>query len=109
MKTQKLYFCSKINEDFAYSKQFFLKKMKEQNLKELVISEAVRELRTDIFFCKAAGEAGERGDDYYSCGKLCKDYLPRNGKNGCCKHRGYCYSPGDEFILGIDGKLNKTK
>ncbi len=26
-------------------------------------------------------------------------------KYGCCKHRGFCYEPGKEFILNINGKL----
>lgn len=81
--------------------------MEERELTETIISEAVRETGVDHFWCKAEGESFEKEED--TCGRECGDYEPRNGKNGCCKYRGYCYLPGKEYLLTIDGKLTKVR
>lgn len=101
MKKEKLYF-SEFQEEFACHIVDILKEMKERGLTEIEVSQAEIELKTDYFFCKAVGEVGEKGE---SCGKQCDLYKPRNGISGCCKFRGYCYAPGKEFKLTIDGKL----
>jgi hypothetical protein len=100
-RKQKVYF-SEFEEDYAYTKEDILEQMKERGLDEVEVSQAERELKSEYFFCKAAGEVGLKSE---GCGKICPDYIPRNGKNGCCKHRGFCYTPGKEFILSITGKL----
>jgi hypothetical protein len=82
--------------------------MKERGLSEIIVSEAIRELKTEYFFCKAVGGIGIKGEDYESCGKECRTYKPRNGKSGCCKHRGFCYTPAaQKFILKSNGRLLK--
>jgi hypothetical protein len=75
---------------------------------EIYISEAIRELDADCFFCKASGEVGTKEETI--CGRLCEDYEPRNGIKGCCKYRGYCYVPGEKrFILKNNGKISLIK
>lgn len=103
MKKQKLYFSS-IIEDMAYTKEYLIDEMKERELTAIEVNLVKRELETDYFYCHEFGDFGEVGE---SCGKICDKYSPRNGKSGCCKHRGFCYIPGKEFILTIDGKLHK--
>ena len=106
MKKEKLYFSEEINEEMAYTKSYLIDEMKERELPEIKISEAIRELKTDYYFCKAVGEVGMSDKNHEPCGKECKNYDPRNGKNGCCNHRGFCYEPGKKFILKINGKLS---
>lgn len=106
MRKEKLYFSNEIDEEMAYTKSFLIEEMKERGLSEINISEAIRELGTDYFFCKAVGEVGMRGEAYEPCGKECKLYEPRNGKSGCCKHRGFCYVPSEEELtLKINGDI----
>jgi len=105
MKKDKLYFSEEINEEMAYTKSYLIDEMRDRELTEIKVSEAIRELKTDYYYCKAIGEVGMRGKDYEPCGKECDLYEPRNGKSGCCRHRGFCYEPGKEFILKIDGRL----
>lgn len=58
------------------------------------------------YFCSFHGEVGEAGD---GCGKSCKEYTPRNGKNGRCKHSNNCYSPEGETYIIESGILTKHK
>lgn len=102
----KLYF-SDFDEEMAHSKEWQLERMEEEDLTYLEVYEAKRELGTNYFFCKAVGLIAEHGDGFDDCGKSCKDYQPRNGRSGCCKHRGFCYEPGQELFLKSDGKLKK--
>jgi hypothetical protein len=51
-------------------------------ISEITLHDARRHTSKDFFFCKAAQAVGETGE----CGSGCKDYAPRNGKSGCCKH-----------------------
>lgn len=106
-KRQKTYF-SDFEEDFARTKAYLLDEMKERELVEITVSEAERDLGSSYFYCWACGEVGEKGESEPVCGKNCDDYEPRNGKSGCCKHRGFCYIPGKEFILHIDGTLTNV-
>jgi hypothetical protein len=107
MKRTKYYF-SDIDEEMACTKEYLIDEMKEQNISELNVSLAEREVGVNYYFCKAVGEVGERGKDFEPCGKECETYEPRNGKSGCCKYRGFCYEPGKEFILNINGKLKEV-
>jgi len=104
MKRTKLYF-SDIEEDMAYTVEYLICEMKERNISELNVFIAEREIGVDHFFCKAIGKSGLKGE---GCGKECDMYWPRNGKNGCCRHWGFCYIPGREFVLSINSKLNKV-
>ena len=105
MKNETLFFCEAINEEMAYTKTYLIDEMKERGLFEVEVSIAVRELKTNYFYCRALGEVLIKGKGYDPCGKECDDYDPRNGKSGCCKHRGLCYIPGAKYRLTVDGKL----
>lgn len=105
MKKEKLYFAADIDDEKAYTKSVLISEMKERNLEKIIVKKAIRELKTEYFFCKAVGEIGLKGDGYDPCGKGCDAYEPRNRVNGCCKYRGFCYEPGEKFILTNDGKL----
>ena len=104
MKRMQMYFCPAISEEYCYPLNRIVDEMNEQELQQVTVAKAVRETNTNYFFCKAIDLPLSKKDDD-PCGKSCSDYEPRNGKNGCCKHRGFCYAPGDEFTLTPDGKL----
>ena len=50
---------------------------------------------SEFFWCDEFMEVGETGE---SCGKECKKYSPRNGKNGRCRHHKNCYTHADKPI-----------
>lgn len=60
-----------------------------------VVILAVPESVPGHFWCLQLGMPGERGD----CGSICEHYKPRNGKNGCCSHRGQLYKYGERITL----------
>lgn len=102
----KLYFSNQIDEERCYTLLYLLDEMKENELQEIEVCEAIREPKSYFFYCNALGEVCAKPPEGEPCGKECGDYEPRNGKSGCCVHSGYCYAPSDEIlILTIDGKL----
>ena len=109
MSKPKYYFCYQINDERAFTIDYFIDEMKEQELKELTLFSAVRETNTPYFFCKAIGEVSSKPPEGEPCGKICCDYKPRNGKSGICKNLGFCYTKGKEYILTIDGKLKPVQ
>jgi len=101
----KLYFSNSIHEGmFCHTKNDILEEMWDRGLNELIVYEAIRELHTPYFFCKHYNEIGLTIEGEIGCGKECEGYKPRNGKSGCCQHRGFCYVRGNKFKLLIDGK-----
>jgi len=91
---QKKYF-KDMDSEYCFSKQYWLDYMKEFGIEEMTVIEAVPIRNSEFFFCRAVDEMGEKG----SCGKICPDYEPRNGKSGMCKHKGFVYEPTDEVKL----------
>lgn len=101
---KKYYFCEQIDEGFCFTLDYFIRYMKEEEISEIEIVEAVRDVGSDYFYCKEFSEVGEKSEG--GCGKFCESYLPRNGKNGICKHWGYVRSFGEsEYILKANGVL----
>lgn len=54
-----------------------------EGLETIELFEAVPEKVAGFFWCRAVGEVSEEG----TCGKLCDDYEPKNGKSGMCRHK----------------------
>ena len=81
-------FFKSTDDEFCYTEEHFIVEMEENGIDEMIVFEADKMMRSDIFYCKKHGGIGETAE---SCGKQCSDYNPRNGKSGCCKHRGFCY------------------
>lgn len=99
----KCYF-SNIEPEFCRTKQYLLDKMKDEEINELIVFEAKRITNDFMFYCREHMATGLVGD---GCGLNCEDYNPRNGKSGCCKHRGFCYeSTGIKKVLTLK---NETK
>ncbi len=91
----KLYF-EKDNLEYCYEKSYFIEKMERFNIDEMVLFEAIRELGSDYFWCKKFSEAGDTKD---CCGLQCTSYIANNGKNGRCRHWGYCYVATDKKLI----------
>lgn len=100
---------SKLNEELALSKSDIIDLMKESGLSEMDVFLPKRVEDADVFFCRAVNQVGIKGNGYDECGKWCVDYKPKNGKSGCCMHYGFCYEPGEPFLLRIDGKITPIK
>jgi hypothetical protein len=92
----KFYFREDNEEDGAYLKKQIIEDMKEEGIAELKIFEAQRMTGIGYFYCTELMEVAEVGE---GCGKFCKDYKPRNGKNGRCRFSGFCYEPIDKFEI----------
>lgn len=91
------YYFDKTGDEKCYNKEYFFEIMRFAEMTGMKLNEAVRETNVDYFFCKEFNEVGEKGN----CGKQCDKYIPNNGKNGRCKHYGYCYTVGKELILKL--------
>ena len=109
MKNNKYYFANIFNDDsYEYSHKLkdILQRMKELDLKETTIFEAVIEIGSEMFYCKEFMEFGDSTEKNCNS-KYCDSYQPRNKKSGCCVHRRHCYTSGDGFLLKINGDLIK--
>ena len=94
------YFCDQFDRDFSYTKEYLVAKMVEKNLPSISVRMGRRVLNTEWFYCKEYGEVYDK--EQGGCGISCKGYVPRNGKSGCCTHRGYCYEPEGDPILWVN-------
>lgn len=83
-------------DDFCYNLDYWKEYMADNQLIQIELYKAVRSVGIGFFFCREYMGVFESGQ---SCGKLCDKYSPNNGKNGICRHYGYCYEPSDEKLL----------
>ena len=93
----KLYFQNDDSE-YAFSIDYFKEYMRNNNLKEMKVFEAKIETGARFFFCREFGEVGEVGE---SCGTICQEYSPRNGKNGRCRHSAHVYEKGEPVLIKL--------
>jgi hypothetical protein len=91
----KMYFL-KGDEDVCYQLDHWKDYMADNELKEVELFEAKRETGTGYFYCKEFGEVGSVNE---GCVKFCEKYKPNNGKNGRCKHYGYCYEALTDKVI----------
>jgi hypothetical protein len=83
-------------EDECYQKQHFIEYVKENNFSEIELTEERQIIGSGYFWCTEFDEIGEVGE---LCGKICKKYIPRNGKNGRCKFSNNVYESTDKKII----------
>jgi len=86
------------DDEYSHTKEYFIEKMRTENLSEVHVFEAKKVYGTGFFWCEILDEIGESGE---SCGKLCEHYSPRNGKNGICKHSFLPVEPGKKITLKL--------
>lgn len=100
----KLYFNS-FEPIVCYPKSYHIDYMLMENLPEITLTEAKREVGASMFFCRHHHEVGDKSEG--GCGKICMEYAPKNGKSGCCKHCAPVYSPTDKKITIKNKESNK--
>ena len=91
------YFFSGEDEELCYPLWKHLMWAREKDEKEVTVYKAEPIKVHGYMFCKLHG-AGEDGN----CGKICTDYIPRNGKRGVCKHRGKLYQAGQKVKFNVE-------
>jgi len=102
MKKEKYYFESSDSE-ICYSKDHFDDVMRYDKVTELEVYEALPEKLKGIFWCTCHAFCGD--DSKETCGKQCKQYAPRNGKNGCCKsYTTKLFTHGDKVTIKLTDK-----
>ena len=99
-KKEDLYF--ELDGEYCYPLQYFQEQI-EDGEEKIILQLAHRVMGEGLGWCKEFGEPIEDSSDV--CGRgNCDKYKPRNGKNGCCIHRTFCYEPsGQELILTKEG------
>lgn len=101
---KKFYFDKDSDDESCYRIGHFQNERKEKD-EDIILEEAKVERGSEYFYCKEFHEAGMVGD---GCGKECKRYQPRNGKNGRCRFSGPVYTgSGKIFRLTKELKLIK--
>ncbi len=100
MNKPRFYF-SDYNEEGCYTLKSMYELMGDEEMEELVIYPAVMVVGMGFYYCSELGEVGEVGE---GCGKECKHYQPRNGKNGRCRFSNNCYEPDYKNPITIKHK-----
>ena len=90
-------FFSGEDEEFCYPLWKHLMWAREKDEKEITVYKAEPVKVHRYMYCNLHG-AGEDGN----CGKICTDYIPRNGKRGMCKYRGKLYQAGQKVKFDVE-------
>lgn len=100
MRLAKYYFCEDEAETCRTLKSI-REWMSEQGIERRTIYPALIMYGQDLYYCSHYGDIGEVGQ---GCGRFCKAYKPRNGKNGRCRHSKNGYEPdlNNPIILTIE-------
>lgn len=100
------YFMEKDSEGMVYDLEYW-KDAVDVEEREIILEEMNVEYGNKLFWCSEHEFAGEVGED---CGTSCKEYEPRNGKSGRCRHSKNTYEPtGKVFRLTKEKKLIEIK
>ena len=95
------YYFKASDSEVCYTLEYFNDLMRENNLTEMRAYEAIPDRTTGCFWCKVECFCGDNSRD--SCGKQCRQYAPRNGKSGCCKHyTTKLYVHGELILLHLE-------
>ena len=89
-------------EDSSYHLSYWKEYMKDNLLTEIKLFEAKVDFGNGYFYCQELGILDEVGNEW--CGKLCRSYKPRNGKNGRCRHSGHTYDQTDKVKILTNSK-----
>ena len=100
------YYFSDMDEERCYTMKSILDWMKDEGMEILTIYPAKMMTGDSFFYCSVHGECGEVGE---GCGRLCKEYNPRNGKNGRCRHSRNCYEALNDQPIIITTKTKRDE
>ena len=94
------YYFKYSDSEVCYQRSYFDDEMTENELSEMEVYEAIPDRTTGCFWCKVECFCGDDSRD--TCGKQCRQYSPRNGKSGCCKHyTTQLYTQGNKITLQL--------
>lgn len=99
----KMYF-NEYEPELCYPMDHHIDYMKMQDLQKITLTEAKMDKGSGHFYCKEHNFVGDRSEG--TCGKICPQYAPRNGKNGRCKFSYACYTPTDKKSTILNPKYN---
>ena len=98
MKNQ--YYFEFNDSEMCYDADYFQDRMLEEGKTEMEVFEGVPERIPGVFWCGVECFCGD--DSANTCGLQCKQYDPRNGKNGRCKHHNiWLRTHGDKITLKL--------
>ncbi len=93
------YYFKNADDEHCRPLEFHLEIAKDEELNEIELFEAEKEIVEGMFFCKAVEEQTEEG----YCGKKCDEYSPKNGKTGMCKFKQkHFYSPSKKVTFKVN-------
>lgn len=102
---KKQFYFENEDADHCYLEEYFQQQMDDEGLTEMTVLEAHKSKDKEYIYCTDIGECGEAKE----CGKECTSYEPRNGKNGCCRHRRTIYEHGGEVTLTFNPNRKKSR
>jgi len=92
------YFRSKYSA-LCYPLDYHLANAKDEGLTEIELLKAIPEKVGGFSWCKTLELFLDDGD----CGKHCKEYAPKNGKFGMCRHKSRrSYSAGEKVLFKVN-------
>ena len=101
MKKKNFYASDNLNDSMLYPKSYFISKMKEEKLKEIIVWTVKKDFKSNYFFCSATKEFCLKTDKYENC-EGCKLFEALGKKKGYCKHFEFCYIPDKMIVLKND-------
>jgi hypothetical protein len=82
--TRPIFYFESNNSEICYSEDYFQDLMNFEGWSEMDVVEAIPERIPGVFWCNVHCFCGE--NTAHTCGRQCREYKPRNGKNGRCRH-----------------------
>lgn len=90
----KMYFYDSEDDELCYDLPSIKAKIVDDEIKEKVVIIAEPITGINQFWCSTHRMSLDASDN--ECGKVCKEYEPRNKKSGCCRFRKNLYGATDE-------------
>ena len=98
-KSYKFFRCD--NEEVCYHLSNIIDDMIDEEIDELEAYKAEKDNESGYAWCSEFCDIVER----CTCSKDCINYVPRNGKSGCCCNYKSTYDIGEKVIIKLNSKL----
>jgi hypothetical protein len=98
-KSDKFFRCD--NKEVCYHLSNIIDDMIDEEINELVAYKAIKDKISGYAWCSELCDSVIYG----TCGNRCINYVPRNGKSGCCCNYKSTYDVGEKVIITLNSKL----
>jgi hypothetical protein len=98
-KSDKFFRCD--NKEVCYHLSNIIDDMIDEEINELVAYKAIKDKISGYAWCSELCDSVIYG----TCGNRCINYVPRNGKSGCCCNYKSTYELGEKVIITLNSKL----